>query len=516
MASLTFLQSQGEPVQGSFGGLPVAERNSTYIAYFQSIGGTGPEIIDQSAYFISYLIDEKGNISNPLNNEISLENLYQNFEIGKSAVASLELPTTNNSQLNGEYKITGIGSIEPIVYTGTGSEIMSYITTMSFNSSGTNITNNIVSNFGLANIKDTSQTNWTFNTFDPVTFDTSVITPIPSVLTFDNNITASFIEGENEGGTRVKLEFYIAANISLQINQSINRFEIGLFKNNVKIARCFLQRTGTPLANGHENNKIETFLDGGFINDPNISIDGVPQTFLDVQGGLSINEQFPNGEGTAYIRFNINLGYSIVAGDEFDLRIRRIDGSGGGLNVFGGEVKTSQEYTPSISIQQGSYFWSTGSNNNIGHTWLTASNELSVYYGSNFKQISPNASLDFGYSPISKPFKINPGDNFRFEYNVNRYYKVVEVDDLTPPIKIKVVPKITGNVNLNHFLVYRLEKNGKYVILDIAKNLGSTPGGILKPKYLPKSFEDNYDNVLGILRDKGILKDSLSLGDITN
>ena len=30
-----------------------------------------------------------------------------------------------------------------------------------------------------------------------------------------------------------------------------------------------------------------------------------------------------------------------------------------------------------------------------------------------------------------------------------------------------------------------------------------------------QEFEDNYDNVLGILRDKGILKDSLSLGDIT-
>ena len=44
---------------------PVAEQNQTYIAYFDGVGGTGPEYIDGTAYFIKYLIDVNGNVVNP-------------------------------------------------------------------------------------------------------------------------------------------------------------------------------------------------------------------------------------------------------------------------------------------------------------------------------------------------------------------------------------------------------------------------------------------------------------------
>ena len=53
------------PVNGALGGLPVAERNQSYFIVFQQAGGTGPEIIDQTAFFITYLVDENGNISKP-------------------------------------------------------------------------------------------------------------------------------------------------------------------------------------------------------------------------------------------------------------------------------------------------------------------------------------------------------------------------------------------------------------------------------------------------------------------
>jgi hypothetical protein len=314
-----------ETVQGSFGGLPVVERNSTYIAYFQSIGGTGPEIINQSAYFISYLIDEKGNISNPLSEPSSLENLYQNFEIGKNSIASLELPSTNNSQLNGEHKITGIGTIQPIIYTETGSNVPDYVTTMSF-------------------------------------------------------------------------QWYVSPDSSLGI---INQFAGQVTKNTI----------------------------------------------------------------------------------------------------------------------EGNYFWTTGSVYTNGYTWLTSSEDLNAFLSDNFKQIPPTSSLNF--SPIVKPSSILPGDIFRFEYNKNQLYIVTEIEPPPTglsqyPLILKVTPSLpTSSIDLNHFVLYRLVRNGKYIILDVDKNSGNTSGGILRPKYLPKSFEDNYDNVLDILRDKGILKDSLSLDDIT-
>ena len=47
------------PVNGALGGLSVAEKNQSYFIIFQQAGGTGPEIIDETAYFITYLVDEK-------------------------------------------------------------------------------------------------------------------------------------------------------------------------------------------------------------------------------------------------------------------------------------------------------------------------------------------------------------------------------------------------------------------------------------------------------------------------
>jgi len=43
----------------------VVEQNQTYFAYFDGVGGTGPELIDQTAYFIKYIIDTQGNATNP-------------------------------------------------------------------------------------------------------------------------------------------------------------------------------------------------------------------------------------------------------------------------------------------------------------------------------------------------------------------------------------------------------------------------------------------------------------------
>ena len=67
-----------------YGALSAVEKNQTYFAYFNGVSSTGPEIIDQTAYFIKYLIDEKGNVVSPQPNSIALLNLRSNFEIHKT------------------------------------------------------------------------------------------------------------------------------------------------------------------------------------------------------------------------------------------------------------------------------------------------------------------------------------------------------------------------------------------------------------------------------------------------
>ena len=128
------------PVNGALGGLSVAERNQSYFIVFQQAGGTGPEIIDETAYFITYLVDENGNVSKPSEDYNSLINLTQNFEVGKNAIVRNDAATAINGQLIGRKKITGIGKQEPIIYSQTGSSEGAYIIPLNFNSELNSIT----------------------------------------------------------------------------------------------------------------------------------------------------------------------------------------------------------------------------------------------------------------------------------------------------------------------------------------------------------------------------------------
>lgn len=122
------------PVNGALGGLPVAERNQSYFIVFQQAGGTGPEIIDETAYFITYLVDENGNVSKPSDDYVSLENLLQNFEVGKNAIVRNDAATAVNGQLVGNKLISGIGKQEPILYSQIGPASGDNIDVLNFNS----------------------------------------------------------------------------------------------------------------------------------------------------------------------------------------------------------------------------------------------------------------------------------------------------------------------------------------------------------------------------------------------
>ena len=109
------------PVNGALGGLPVAEKNQSYFVTYKGAGGTGPEIIDQTAVFITNLIDFNGNISKPSEDYNSLYNLIQNFEIGKNIIVRNNLGSETNNQIEGKQLITGIGRQETILFSQTGS-----------------------------------------------------------------------------------------------------------------------------------------------------------------------------------------------------------------------------------------------------------------------------------------------------------------------------------------------------------------------------------------------------------
>ena len=114
------------PVRGALGGLPVAEQMQDYFLVYQQAGGTGPEIIDETAFFITYMVDSNGNVSKPLEGYPSQYNLLQNFGTGTFVIVRNDASTSLNSQLAGLHQVTAIGRQLPILYTQFGYAPNSY------------------------------------------------------------------------------------------------------------------------------------------------------------------------------------------------------------------------------------------------------------------------------------------------------------------------------------------------------------------------------------------------------
>lgn len=145
---------------GTFPDEAVAEQNQTYFAYFDGIGGMGPEIIDHTAYFIKYVVDDVGNVVNPepdLANRAqsnALWNLLDNFESGRGKKAFVKLIEPNPVEINipigecigGLHEITHVGRLANIAVTEIGTTNADYIDTMSF---GDNSPLNEVANVNL-------------------------------------------------------------------------------------------------------------------------------------------------------------------------------------------------------------------------------------------------------------------------------------------------------------------------------------------------------------------------------
>ena len=114
------IELQGIKADGVLGGLPVAERNQEFFLIFSGVGGTGPEIIGQTAYFIEYLVDSDGNIFKPSENTSALTNLLQNFQINKPVNVVVDDASTTNAIMAGQKQLTAIGVQQPILYSQTG------------------------------------------------------------------------------------------------------------------------------------------------------------------------------------------------------------------------------------------------------------------------------------------------------------------------------------------------------------------------------------------------------------
>jgi hypothetical protein len=487
----------------SYGALPAVEQNQTYIAYFDGVGGTGPELIDQTGYFIKYLVDSNGNISKPSPGNTTLLNLKDNFELGKTAIVESKNATQTLATLLGEHTITEIGTIVPILITETGSFPSDYLRTMSFaqvnspvlvgtpdftfTTQKTGDTNYPTGQINLwitasdaATPTDYNFTNILNNPLNYWDGTTGIYTFGQSTFTYNTDVSFQFNlawYSRNLGyyDDYGSFEFYPQANIKMQIQLSTNGGSTW---------------SALPITNVSTTNGVALAPNLGSIDSTNTYNLLINSGGTNYSGIKSIPKQFNNGDK---IRF-------VFTSDSDNV------GTYGTPNSLWTSVKSFTNYSSTMNVT--SSYWDGATYPTNGNTpqYLTASLRLSNFLTSDFLQLTPTASLSMSFSQIIYPSNIQPGDYIRFEYDPSKQSKVYEVNTLNDGRNtIKIFPAVPTGSKLDHFVVWRVIDDGNYVTLDIKKPTSGSISGWLKPKYLSKELQTNFNDIVNKLETSGLI-----------
>jgi hypothetical protein len=472
-----------------YGALSAAEKNQTYFAYFSSVGGTTPEIIDQTAYFVKYLIDAQGNVVAPQPNSIDILNMLQNFEAGKIVnVTSLE-GTTLFTTLLGDKQITGVGRIQPILITETGSGRTDHITTMSFSAGPGGVGLDTTYNYAFT-AKKTTTSDITNDTYAVLDFGTEIS---DSGSNYSSNVY-TFPNSTISQGTQVSFQTKILVKNPSQDNQS-NIFYIQIEKSTDGGANYF------PLVLENSNNntyRLYNVLSANQQNNSNPAGQNVlPRTTYTFEAS-TIPSNFNSGDK---VRVRYKLDNSAA---EASCQIVGLDNNASTL------FTNTQTYTADNFIT--SPFWTIG-------TYTTASNDFTVITASlgltglnqnQYTQVTPTASIAFNFSNITLPFTPQPGDFIRFEYDPSNVHVIYENTTTTNGnLALKVCPPVPSGSILDHFCLYRVNPNaGNQIILNVPKPAGTTGQsltGFIKPQYMSKELEDNFTTIVQKLAAEGLL-----------
>lgn len=518
---------------GTTPNFPVAEQNQTYFAYWNGIGGTGPEYMNGTGYFIKYLIDINGNVINPEPytettsiDAVALHNLKANFEVGKRAIVKLIEPDPTQAAapsantLKGTHRIAHVGRIVPILVTETGENKQDFITTMSFGPTSTQtvITTTFPDTPPVANV--TAQFQYDGGEYTiPGSFGATIYNyPLlsNSAWVSVNDSTKKILSSSLQTGTRIRFKIAMYIEETWNANSGFNFADAMIYKN------------GEQLGTYRELKKNGVYQ----IND----------------GGGGVYET----DWTTYFDYE--------ADDEFEVKVEAWDdGNSRELKVKGvadGRAQTVwyiEQETPSsitaatttvalitnVNMVTSSYFTRLENNpnpDNGGYSILTLTPELTNMYNTGYPQNTDPASITFGFSPITIPFNdLKPGDFIRFEYRKNQTYTIFGVDrnsrniagdgtsDVKSVIDLYLTPSLSDNsityngaaslnnfnLELDHFQIYRVLDDGLYITLDVTPDWG--PGGnaytgLLIPEFISDELSNKLETLIQDLTQKEIIQ----------
>lgn len=466
-----------------YGVLPSVEQTQTYVAYFESVGGTGPELIDQTGYFIKYLVDAQGNVSKPAPGNISLINLKDNFELGKTVIAESKNATQALATLLGEHTVTEIGTITPILITETGSQPLNYITTMSFAQEGAFILTGTIPDYTLK-----------AKPYYPQDIDS------PTVLIFSS---PSKLPGSTAATWTLNSKYTLSSTTSdygSPLSISLNDFQVKNLTNTSTTLNISVRK------NGIAPNYLALASANAYYYNPSNGSKTASPWYIDTTANTLI-VSMPQYSNNIYINLKTDF-QNFDSGDYIEIFVESGDGVTPITTQYAAGFMSVDSIYNSSEMNVSTPYWSgaTYPTDNKTPQWITASLSMSGFLNNNMIQITPPSASAFNFSQIIYPANIQPGDNIRFEYTPSKQSKIYEVDTLDDGrIAFKIFPAIPTGSKLDHFVIWRTVDDGNYITLNVKKQASGQIAGWLKPKYMSKELNDNFTNIINKLEADGLL-----------
>jgi hypothetical protein len=480
--------------KNAFGNTPVVSLSQEFIGIFKGVGSTTPLIKDNSSFFLTYLVNSQGNAFKISEDSVVLKDLVPNFLDNPTCVIRLDQATQLNETLAGEQSVSYIGTPTPIAYTQTGSSRHANVDDIRFTPLGAEV------NETAKYLSVTRKNERGFEFSGIAQYDSQFIKSSPAAGEFEIlDVPDEEAGAWSDDGLQNSWIFTLAGG-GLDLIQSITfRLAMTVYS---KGGPGYLLSTGTyPLI-------IEIWRrrNGG-------------STKLGEQETQLFRPQNTSNDTFFYASFDFSHTISrpdMEEDDYYYYKFRRNGGSEGYV-TFGSEgidISISAQtpeplVAPFQNNQNPKGYWETGS-----ARILTSSQYLGARYGLNV-QNPLTASEDFGFPPINSTFTLQQGDQIRFGYNSDNTFTIYSVTDPRSPeasgsrIYLRLNRDIPSNLNTNNFVIYRLQKDGQFVIIDRKKNEDDITEftGAIVPQYLSEDFRNNIDDVIKQLKEDGIIEE---------
>ena len=248
--------------------------------------------------------------------------------------------------------------------------------------------------------------------------------------------------------------------------------------------------------------------------------DAAKRKYLYKWGSLKINQEVPSGSRFVQGITGVTASYGFV-GDNSEI------------------TQSFYNYTSSYWIG----FNNTTSSLSESISYITASSDLTNFYGGDYTQVNPgletynlfNANGEvstplysnndtnnnkitwdsFGFNPIRLPFIPIVGDFIRFEYSKSKLFQIIGVNSLGGVLTLKLNDHISPSTVLDNFVIYRIVENGQYIILDVKKNneagVNQAFSGIITAQYRSEGLEERADALIYDLKQAGIIEEGAYL-----